>query len=90
MMKGSHLIDDNSGRRLSEVVEAFGIDESPLWMECKVRDVIEISELAGSGNLVIAEIIKFHVNENIIDASKLWSKCLYIHFLYFVISYLYQ
>lgn len=51
----------------ADEVKSPGIDESPLWMECTVRQVLEISELPGSGNLVVAEVLKFHVDENILN-----------------------
>ncbi|MCB0280217.1 MAG: flavin reductase family protein [Calditrichaeota bacterium] len=47
----------------SEFINAPGIAESPVWFECKVRQVIELAETPGSGNLVIADIIAFHVDE---------------------------
>ena len=37
-------------------------------MECKVREVIALGEGPGAGNLVIAEILKIHIAENILDA----------------------
>jgi len=43
------------------------VKESPLQFECKVRDIIEISGKAGSGNLVICELLYVHADENIFD-----------------------
>ena len=37
-------------------------------MECKVKEVIALGDGPGAGNLVIAEIIKIHISENILDA----------------------
>lgn len=51
----------------SEYVIPFRVKESPVQMECKVRQVIPLGNKAGSGNLVIAEILLIHVNENILD-----------------------
>ena len=36
-------------------------------MECKVREVIALGDAPGAGNLVIAEILKIHIAENILD-----------------------
>lgn len=41
------------------------VKESPVQMECKVRQIIPIAELPGSGNLVICEVIAIHVREDI-------------------------
>lgn len=41
------------------------VKESPVQMECKVKQIIPIAELPGSGNLVLCEVIAIHVRENI-------------------------
>lgn len=41
------------------------VKESPVQMECKVKQIIPIAELPGSGNLVICEVIAIHVREDI-------------------------
>ncbi len=51
----------------SEMVKPFRVNESPVQMECKVRQVIPLGNKAGSGNLIIAEILLIHINENILD-----------------------
>ncbi|NOY50971.1 MAG: flavin reductase family protein [Chlorobi bacterium] len=45
------------------------VKESPLQFECKVREIIETSGKAGSGNLVICELLYAHADENIYDAN---------------------
>lgn len=51
----------------SEMIKPFRVKESPVQMECKVRQVIPLGNKAGSGNLVIAEILLIHINESILD-----------------------
>lgn len=51
----------------SEFVKPKRVKESPVHFECKVYNIIEVGGKAGSGNLVICEIINIHVNENILD-----------------------
>lgn len=51
----------------SELVKPFRVKESPVQMECKVRQVIPLGNKAGSGNLIIAEILLIHINEDILD-----------------------
>ncbi len=45
------------------------VAESPMQFECKVRDIIETSGKAGSGNLVICEIVHIHLDETIFDTA---------------------
>ena len=51
----------------SKIVLPRRVSESPLQFECKVREVIETSGKAGSGNLVICEIVHIHMDESILD-----------------------
>lgn len=51
----------------SELVKPFRVKESPVQLECKVRQVIPLGHKAGSGNLIIAEILLIHINEDILD-----------------------
>ena len=43
------------------------VAESPLQFECKVRDIIETSGKAGSGNLVVCEIVHIHFDDSVLD-----------------------
>lgn len=43
------------------------VAESPLQFECKVREIIETSGKAGSGNLVVCEIVHMHLDESVLD-----------------------
>lgn len=43
--------------------------ESPVQFECKVREVIELGQEGGAGNLVICEVVKMHIDESILDDS---------------------
>lgn len=54
----------------SQLVKPMRVKESPVQMECKVNQVIELSQNPGAGNLVICEVILLHINENILDANK--------------------
>ncbi len=50
----------------SDVVKPFRVKESRLQFECKVRQIIETSGKAGSGNLVVCEIVKIHLDPSIL------------------------
>jgi flavin reductase (DIM6/NTAB) family NADH-FMN oxidoreductase RutF len=51
----------------SSVVKPPRVAESPIAMECKVLRVIETGDKGGAGNLVLCEIVKMHIAENILD-----------------------
>ncbi len=51
----------------SEAVQAPRVAESPVQMECRLRQIITISEQPGGGNIVIGEIVRFHIREELLD-----------------------
>jgi flavin reductase (DIM6/NTAB) family NADH-FMN oxidoreductase RutF len=54
---------------VSDLVKPPRVAESPVQMECLIKEVIHLGESAGAGNLVIAEIKRIHVREEILDES---------------------
>ena len=54
----------------SEVVRPWRVKESPVQMECKVNEVIELGEGGGAGNLIVCEILKIHIAESILDENQ--------------------
>jgi flavin reductase (DIM6/NTAB) family NADH-FMN oxidoreductase RutF len=53
----------------SEKVKPFRVKESPVQMECIVKQVIETGQEGGAGNLVICEVVAMHINDNILNAA---------------------
>ncbi len=51
----------------SDVVKPFRVAESPVQFECKVNDIVALGDGGGAGNLVICEVVKIHVNEDVLD-----------------------
>ena len=51
----------------SDLVKHFRVKESPVQFECKVLQVIETGYENAAGNLVICEILRMHVNPEILD-----------------------
>ena len=51
----------------SDLVRPSRVKESPVNFECKVNDVIELGEEGGAGSLVLCEVLKIHIDENVID-----------------------
>lgn len=54
----------------SDLIKPFRVKESPVQMECKVNQVIELGDKGGAGNLVICEIVMLHIDENVLDDNK--------------------
>lgn len=54
----------------SELIKPFRVKESPAQLECKVKQVIELGDKGGAGNLIICEIVMLHINEDVLDANK--------------------
>jgi len=53
----------------SDTIRPYRVAESPVQMECKVNEVIELGTNGGAGNLVICELLKMHINPRILDAN---------------------
>lgn len=51
----------------SEIVKPPRVGESPIQLECKIREVISITDQPGAANLVIAEVVKLHIHEDLLD-----------------------
>ena len=50
----------------SDEIKPFRVAESPVQFECKVNDVIFTGEKAGAGNLIICEVVKMHISEQVL------------------------
>ena len=54
----------------SDLVSPYRIGESPINFECKINDIIVLGERGGAGSLVLAEILKVHIDENVLDENE--------------------
>jgi len=52
----------------SDLVKPPRVLESPVNMECKVKDIVPLGEEGGAGHLVICEVVRMHLDEAILDA----------------------
>jgi flavin reductase (DIM6/NTAB) family NADH-FMN oxidoreductase RutF len=52
----------------SETVRPARVAESPVQMECRVRQILELSDAPGAGNLIICDITRLHIREDVLDA----------------------
>ena len=51
----------------SDLITPSRIKESPINFECKVTDVITLGDKGGAGSLVLCEVLKMHIEEDILD-----------------------
>lgn len=55
----------------SDMVRPFRVAESPIQFECKVNDIVKLGNEGGAGNLIICEIVKFHISEDVLDENNM-------------------
>ncbi len=51
----------------SDLIKPMRVAESPVQFECKVNEVIELGAEGGAGNLIICEVVKIHIHEDVLD-----------------------
>ena len=52
----------------SEIVRPPRVGESPVQFECRVNEVVSLGDHGGAGNLIISEVVKIHIKEEILDS----------------------
>lgn len=52
----------------SETIKPFRVKESPAQFECTVREVISLGDHGGAGQLVIAEVQRFHIHDDLLTS----------------------
>jgi len=53
----------------SDLIRPMRVAESPVQFECKVNEVVELGQEGGAGNLIICEVVKIHINEEVLDTN---------------------
>ncbi|WP_179343302.1 flavin reductase family protein [Winogradskyella ursingii] len=51
----------------SDEIKPFRVAESPVQFECKVNEIINLGKEGGAGNLVICEVVKIHISEDVLN-----------------------
>ncbi len=51
----------------SDIVKPFRVAESPVQFECRVNKVEALGKEGGAGNLIISEVVKIHIDPDILD-----------------------
>jgi flavin reductase (DIM6/NTAB) family NADH-FMN oxidoreductase RutF len=54
----------------SDKVKPFRVAESPIQLECKINEIIELGTEGGAGNLIICEVVKLHIKEEFLNEDK--------------------
>lgn len=52
----------------SDLVKPFRVAESPVQFECKVKEVVSLGTGGGAGNLIVTEVLRIHLREDLLDA----------------------
>lgn len=50
----------------SDFVQPFRVAESPVQFECKINEIIALGDQGGAGNLIICEVVKIHIREEVL------------------------
>jgi len=51
----------------SDTIRPPRVLESPVQMECKVKEIITLGKEGGAGHLIICEVSKMHISKNVMD-----------------------
>jgi len=51
----------------SDIVKPYRVKESPVQFECRVNQIIPLGTQGGAGNLIICEVLKIHLDAEILD-----------------------
>lgn len=52
----------------SDVVRPYRVKESPVNMECKVKDIIPLGDSGGAGHIILCHIVRMHIDDDIMDS----------------------
>jgi flavin reductase (DIM6/NTAB) family NADH-FMN oxidoreductase RutF len=55
----------------SDLVKPPRVRESHVHMECKLYLLVEVGGVEGSGNLVLGEVLRFHMDDQYVDNFKI-------------------
>jgi flavin reductase (DIM6/NTAB) family NADH-FMN oxidoreductase RutF len=55
----------------SDLVKPSRVAESKVQMECRLHQIVRVSDKPGGGILVLGEVLRFHVLESLMDGNKI-------------------
>ena len=50
----------------SKMIKSYAVSESNFIMECRLYDIIALGNKPASGNLILGEVLQFHINDSIL------------------------
>ena len=51
----------------SDLIKPARVAESHIHMECRLRQIVQVSDKPGGGSLVLGEVLRFHVREDHVE-----------------------
>jgi len=51
----------------SDIVKPYRVKESPVQMECKVKEIITLGDHGGAGHLIICHVVRMHIDDLVLD-----------------------
>ena len=55
----------------SELVKPPCVAESPAQMECRLRQIVQVSDLPQGGSIVLGDVVRFHINERVVESFRI-------------------
>jgi len=55
----------------SDLVKPPRVAESKVQMECRLHQIVRVSDQPGGGILVLGDVLRFHVQESLLDGYKI-------------------
>ncbi len=55
----------------SNCIDVNRVEEAPVNMECKVKEIITLGDHGGAGHLIICEVVLMHINEDVLDGNRI-------------------
>lgn len=55
----------------ADLVKPFRIKESPVHMECRVREINTLGKEGGAGHLIICDVLRLHIKDEIVDNGRI-------------------
>ncbi len=69
-MAADEFVKSGFTKEASQLIKPFRVKESPIQLECKVKEVKSLGENGGAGNLVICEVLLIHVKNEVMNLDK--------------------
>lgn len=55
----------------SDLVKPLRVGESKIQLECRLREIVVVSEKPGGGSMILGDVVRFHVLEALLDGDKI-------------------